>query len=242
MPAAPSSDGRHPGDHPGTAWTGLPGRVQLAWTMAGGVLAGGLLMVLATVTHTMNSGLALYSTSVFFLLGAVLGLVHGLALAVVGRPLRATWTETVSSLGLATLAVVPGVLLAWVTALFISMTPLSLSLGRPLLWVAVAGGWTVGLSICAWAALEGYRAFQNALVRWPEARTGGPLITGVFVAVLVLCLKTDPQILRIRISGWSSIVLAVGLTIWVGLPLVVLAIHLFKRLGRASLRQGGDPA
>lgn len=242
MPAAPSSDVPAPGDHPGPAGTGLPGRVQLAWTMAGGVLAGGLLMVLATVTNSMNSSLVLYSTSIFFLLGAVLGLVHGLALAVVGRPLRATWSETVSSLGLATVAVIPGVVLAWVAAVFISLTPASLSLGRPLLFVAVALGWMAGLSICAWAVLEGYRALQNALVRWPEVRTGAPLVSGIFVAVLLLCLKADPEILRFRISGWSAVVLAVVLTIWVGLPLVVTALHVVKRLDRMAPGRGGGPA
>ena len=210
--------------------------------MAGGVLAGGLLIVLATVTGMMNSSLALYSTSIFFLLGAALGLVHGLALAVVGRPLGTSWAQTASSLGVAAVAVLPGLPLAWVAAVFISLTPVSFSIERPLLFVAVGVGWAVGLSICAWAVLEGYRALQNALIRWPEARTGGPLVSGVFVVMLLLCLKIDPEILRFRISGWSAVPLAMALTVWVGLPLVVTALHLVKRRDRAAPGHGGGPA
>ena len=242
MPAARGPDAPGPGEEPGRADRGLPGRVQVTWIMAGGVLTGGVLMAIVTLTGTMNPGLALYSTSLFCLLGAALGGVHGLALGVAGRPPGIPWTRTAGSLGLGVLAALPGLLLAWVVAVFISLTPVSLSLERPLLVFAVAGGWFVGLAVCSWAAVEGCKAARNALVRWPEARAAGPLLLAVFVVLLFVFLTTDPEIGQFRFSGWSAAVLAAVLTVWIALPASVLGIHIFRRLTPARVGHEGDPA
>lgn len=233
MSAPQGHDAASAGESPWRRASGLPARVECTWAMAGGVGAVFLLTLEVWLSGRLSSSVAVYGASIFFVGGAVFGLVHGAALGLIGHGLRCTWRGTLLSLAMGAVAAVPGLLLAWVAALFIALSTVPASLQRPLLPVAIGMGWTVGLLICAAAVVEGVRAVRNLAARVPEVREGAPLLFAAFALLVVFCLVHEPTVpgLGVTAAGGIAILLSLEVVLWIALPLLVGTIRVVHRLG-----------
>ncbi|MGD2067310.1 MAG: hypothetical protein PVI57_01395 [Gemmatimonadota bacterium] len=210
----------------------LPGRVALAWTLAGGVTAGGLLVASVTLLGGLDSGIAPTSTTILFVLGALAGYFHGGVLGFLARDLERPASRALWSLLLA--GVLAGMVspLVWVVSLRIGLTHAFVARGEILSVAGTVLAWAVGVTICAWAAWEGLQGLRRAFLRWPERRYGSVIIAGILAILLVTFLLERPRIwgTEIQVRGLGAVILALGATIWIALPTVLAALHGIHRL------------
>lgn len=208
-----------------------PGRVALSWTLAGGVTAGGLLVASVTLSGSQSSGIAPTSTTVLFILGGLAGLFHGGVLGYLARDLGHPPSRAVRSIALAVLSLPLTAPLAWLVALLIALTSAFLARGGVVPVMGVVAAWFLSLGLCLWAAWEGFRALKRAFLRWPERRAGTLIVVGI-LSILVLKFFLDrPEIwfTDLQVKGLGAVILALGATIWIALPVVLAALHLLHR-------------
>lgn len=210
---------------------GFTGRVAVVWTVASGILVGGLWTALLLLAHRASASSFLPMTSILCMAGAALGFLHGALLGYVGRPAGVDTRDAARSLALAVVWAIPGFLLAWGMALWISMTGAAMTLGRSSLIATVAVGWLVGVGMCCWAAAEGYRAVRNACRRWADYRLGTGILLSTFAVLALSFAIVRPEIwgTDIRVTRVGAVLLALGATIWIAGPLVIIALHFFHR-------------
>jgi hypothetical protein len=222
----------HAGTPQGTIATlprdfGLPGWIAITWTAAGGFLLGGFLVAAMTLAGKLSgSGLLLMSGGLF-MVGALLGYVHGAALGFFGRPEGMTGRQAVSALLLAAIYAVPTMAIGVVVSGWISMTVVSLYTGKlaPLALTGVA--WLIGAVLVAAAVARGWTGLRNAYARWPERRMGTLLVAGSFAALLITFVAERPVLwgVQLRVTEVGAVLLAVFATIWLAGPIVTLALH-----------------
>jgi hypothetical protein len=210
MPPSPTRPGPPAPEAVLASW-GACARVTLSWTVAGGVAAGGILV----------SGLTL------FLAGAVLGLAHGCVVAVIGRPGCLSRTGAFRRCLVGGVLAVPALALAWVVTAGISLTAALVHEFRASFLLLAAGAWIFGLALCGWAAREGVVVVRRAVQRWPESRVGSLLSFGLLVALSAIFVRNPPELLGtgLRVNSIGALLIALAVTLWVGLPLLVLLLH-----------------
>lgn len=220
-------------------------RLVLSWTLAGGVAGGGIVVGALTITGVVEPGLELLVAPVLFVVGAVLGFLHGAALAVIGRPACLTRRTALRHAAVALLLAIPLLGVGWLVTECIALTAALMTRMRlPWLVLAVAG-WIVGLALCAWAAREGWRAVRAAVARWPEGRMGrigSVVLTLTLAATTLLFVRTRPAILGtgMRVNSLGAVGLAVAATFWVALPTVWAALHLINPDPLRPHMRGGE--
>lgn len=222
---------------------GLPGGVTVAFTMAGGVLLGGILVALMTLSGQL-SGHGLFMTSTgLFVVGAAIGAVHGVTLGFLGRESGVSRRAAAGTIGRALLYAVLGAALAWLITIWVSLTFMAALTGRmgPTILVTVA--WLGAMAVLSWAAVSGLRALGNAYSRWPDRVMGSALVAASFAALLVSFLADRPEIwlARLRVTEVGAVLLASFLTIWVVGPVVTLSLRLVRELpgrNRISVTDG----
>lgn len=210
------------------------GRVALAWTMAGGVLAGGLFVTSVTLAGRLSSSIVVSSSTVLFALGATAGFVHGALLGYLGRGLECDGRSCLRTLAITALIAIPAGIAAWLLSVYVSLTAASIATGVPILVLPVIAAWLGAAALCAWAAWEGWGALRNTFRRWPEYRAGTALLILVLVVLLPSFLSARPEIwfTDVRVSGLGAVLLAFGATVWIAVPVVVLLLHLLHKSAR----------
>ena len=215
-------------------------RIALAWATSGGVAAGGALVAAVTLSGGMSSGTAPSVSLILFLMGASAGLVHGSLFGYIARDLQRTPREALRGILAAVVLAIPSLVVAWIAALWISLSAAAL---RPAATfgtrVGVGIGWLIGLALFAWAAYEGVHALIRAFKRWPEYRVAAPVLSVIFAVLAVRFLSTRPEIwgTEIRVTGVGALVLALGATVWIALPVAIAVLYAVRKLlggGRAS--------
>lgn len=200
---------------------------MFSWVMAGGVAGGGILVGALTIGGYVAPGLQLLAAPVLFLVGSFLGATHGAILAVVGRAEHATCADATRCALYAGLLALPALGAGWILTSAIAVTA-ALTKEWRLSWACVAGlGWVIGLVLCGWAAREGWHALRRALARWPQNRVGSILVTSILVVLSIVSLQAEPEIIGtgLRLNGVGAVVVAVMVTLWVGVPLVWLVLR-----------------
>jgi hypothetical protein len=134
--------------------TGMTARVTFAWAMAGGVLAGGLLVAVMTLAGRLNANGVLVTATGLFLLGAAAGLFAGAAAGWFGRPEGVTAAEAGRALVRALAWAVPGLAVAYLATGWMAATVLVLYAGAVVPMVFAAGAWVTGAVVVAWAVVE----------------------------------------------------------------------------------------
>jgi hypothetical protein len=211
---------------------GLHGWGTIAWSAAGGIALGGVLVAVMTLSGRL-SGLGLFITaSGLFLIGAVLGLVHALVLGYLGRPAGLAPAAAARDLGRSALYVLVALPFAWIVALWIALSMPAMYLGRTGALVAVGLAWAAGTGVLAAAGVAGWRMLRNAYARWPERRVGTVLVATTFAALLVLFQADRPEIwgLQLRLNATGAVLLAVVATLWIAGPVVTLALRMLQAL------------
>lgn len=213
----------------------LPGRVVVASTMAGGVFFGGIIVAASTWLDQLVATSVTTIAPIMFAIGTILGAGHGALLGYVGRPSGMDRPATIRSLLGGVLLAVPGVLVSLSTAMGIAVSRWSLTSGRPLVLLAVFMTWLVGIAISLWCTIEVGRVLANALQRWPDRRQGVPLalLTFILLAVVFVMLRPEIWFTDLRVSTGGAVLMALGLTLWVAVPVEVALLHMAHR------RRGG---
>jgi hypothetical protein len=221
----------------------LPGRVVLLWTLAGGLLLGGFLVAGMTLAGQLSGNALLMTSTALFGVGAAIGFVHGGVLGMLGRPAGMGREYALGALGMGALYTVAAVAVGWFVAGSIALTAIALYLGRAVPLALVAFGWALGLGIVGLAAVTGWRALRNAYARWPERVPGTLLTAAVFGALIVAFLVGRPEVwgLHMRVTEVGAVLLALFITIWVGGPLVTVALRALRALPVPGVRFGITP-
>jgi hypothetical protein len=200
--------------------------------MAGGVALGGVLVAAMTLSGRLSAHALFLNATGLFIMGAVLGLTNGAILAFFGRPAGTSRREATGDLGRAALYAIPGLAVAWLTAIWVAMTLIAAYTGRIGPIAGVALGWVAAGSILTVAAVHAVRALRNAYARWPEAGVGTVLTAATFAALVITFMADRPEIwgLRLRFTETGAVLLAAVLTLWVAGPTVTLALRLARQV------------
>lgn len=211
---------------------GLPGRVAVSFTMAGGLLLGGVLVAIQTLAGRL-SGHGLFMTATgLFVVGAALGLIHGVVLGYLGRPQEQSPREAIRALGRATLYSIPAAAVAWLLTVWIALTFMAVLTARVGAEILVGVAWAGTAVVLSWAAITGVRALRQAYLRWPDPVMGTVLVAGGFAALMVAFLAERPELwlVNFRVTEIGAVLLATFATIWIVGPAVTLALRLIRDL------------
>lgn len=219
-----TSDAKEPGNHPNLGFTAW---MVVVWTMAGGILLGGVYVAFLTATNRMSPAGQIPVMAFFFITGAFLGFLHGSLLGYLGRPPELDHPEALKGLALGAAGAVPALGVAWVVTMWIGLTAAA-GYG---FWsiVGIAAGWLGATAICAWAVQRGWCAVKNLWQHWGDARLGGSLLAGTFLLLSAIFVIAKPTIwwTEVRVTQTGAVLLALGATVWIGAPLVIVALKLF---------------
>lgn len=215
-----------------TRGIGLPGRVAVAWSAAGGVLVGGFLVAAMTLTGQLSGHALLLTCTGLFVVGAVLGFVHGAVLGWMGRPAGASRKSSLAGLALAAAYAIPALLVAWLVAGWIGMTSIALYAGKTAAIVGCGIAWFVGLGAVAVAGENGWKALRNAYAGWSNARVGTLIVAALFGGLLAVFLAEQPRIwgLSLRLTPVGAVLAALAATLWLAGPMVTVSLGLLDRL------------
>jgi len=223
-----------------TRTIGLDGRTAVLWAMAGGIAVGGVLVAAMTLAGRL-SGNAIFATSTaLFIVGAMLGLIHGGVLGFFGRPSETSANLAARHLALSILYAIPGLAVAWLISVWVALTLIAAYSASVGALVGVVAGWIGAAVVLSAAAIHGLRAMRNAYARWPERRVGTLLVAATFAGLMVIFMADRPELwgLPIRLTQTGAVLLAALLAIWVVGPIVTLALRLARELPTPRVGDG----
>jgi len=209
----------------------LPAAVAISWSLAGGMLLGGAAVVWMILTNRMSGHLLLLASASLFALGAVIGLVHGGILGVVGRPEGTSQRQALGAMVHGLLYLVPALLLGWLIAGWVAAMPIALSGDHIVAAVISALAW-VGMGATVYfAGSTGLHALGLAYRRWPDRVPGTVMVGATLVALLVAFAIEPPTIwftdVRLKMPG--AVLLALGATFWFYGPIITLSLSVLRR-------------
>lgn len=226
-----------------TRGIGLAGRTAVLAAVAGGVALGGFSVAGMSLGGRISGSGLLLSAGALFLVGAVLGFVHGGVLGYFGREDGVDGPSAVRALARAALYAIPALAVAWVVAGWIALTVVAQFTGELAPMVGVGLGWLVGAGLVAWAASTGWRALRRAYARWPSARAGTFLVAATFAALMVVFQADHPEVwwLDVEFNAVGAVLAATAATLWIVGPVVTLALRALRSLPdpRPSVGPGG---
>lgn len=204
---------------------GLVGQVATSWGVAGGLIAA-LVVTAHVFAGNLSSSVSFVTTSLFFLVGSVIGFLHGALLAYLGRPAEVSRARALKRLALAVLYDVPAVLAGWLVAMVLALSASSLMAGRAVTFAVTGVGWLAAALLLWWAFEETADALRNLLRRWPDARAVFVVLGLAFVALLPAFLLTRPEIwvVGVKPSATAAGAMALAATIWIAGPLTVFGL------------------
>jgi hypothetical protein len=219
---------------------GRTGRVALSWAMAGGIGLGGVLVSLMTLAGRMSANALMLTTTGLFIVGAVLGFVHGAVLGAFGRSEGRTRADAVRSLGKGALYAIPGLAVSWLAASWISMTVVARYTATIPAYAGAAAGWIAGAVVIAWATAEGVKALRMAYARWPEWQLGTAVVALSFAAMLVIFLSDRPELwgTRLRVTQTGAVLMAAVSALWVVGPVTTMGMLALRKLGTPDTLAG----
>ena len=220
----------------------LPAVVAIAWSLAGGMLFGGAVVVLMLSIGKLSGHLMLTASVTLFAVGAVVGLAHGVALGILGRPEGASIRDTVNALVHGLLYLVPAQLLGWLVAGWVAAMPLALG-GHKVIGTALSGlAWVAMVVTTYFAASTGLHATKLAFRRWTHRVAGTALVGVVFASLVVAFLIQPPAIwfTSVRLATPGAMLLAFVSAFWFYGPMITIGLWLVHRL-RPDIRESDMP-
>lgn len=225
-------------DKIGPVRVGFVGRLLLAWTVAGGVVFGGFMQAVLALTDPGRSTVDVLGGLGLFGFGTLAGFAHGCMLAWFGRPRTVGPAIAARRMAHGLVLTIPGVAVAMMLSVSIATAPAAWHAGRTTVWLGGVVAGLIALAVCVWASTLGVRALGNALQRWPD-RKPGVLIAAVCFAALAAAFQLQrPEIwgTDVRVTSLGAVLLALGVTIWIAVPLEVLALWILHRRQRTADR------
>lgn len=221
----------------------LPAALTIAWSLAGGMLFGGAAVVLMILTGRMSGHLMLTASATLFALGALAGLVHGVALGILGRPETMTIRESIAAMVHGLLYLVPALLLGWLVAGWVAAMPMAWT-GKHFIATTISAlAWVAMIVTVYFAGSIGLRSAGLALRRWPH-RVAGLALTGVVGVTMVAAFSVQPPTIwftNTRLAMPGALLLAFFATVWFYGPIIAVGLWLLKRF-RPELREAELPS
>ncbi len=217
----------------------LPAAVALSWSLIGGLLLGGAGVAAMIFAGRMSGHLMLMGSTVLFVIGAVLGLAHGVILGLFGRPDGWSLAKAGNALLHGLLWLGPALLIGWLLAGWIAALPIALG-GQHYLASAISVlAWVAMLLTLPWAARRGFEAARLAWARWDDRILGTTLSVVVGAALVIAFAITPPTIwfTGYTFSRVGGLVFAGFLTFWFYGPLITAALHVSRRLRGAAAKE-----
>jgi hypothetical protein len=231
-----SMNARHESAAPGAAAVPhrgleLPAAVAISWSLAGGMLLGGAAVVAMIATNRMSGHLLLLGSATLFVIGAALGLIHGVILGVAGRPEGTTPRQAFGAMVHGLFYYPFGLLLSWAVAGWVAAMPIAL-LGHHIIGAVISAlAWVAMAATVYFAASTGLHAITLAYRRWPDRVPGTILVGATLVALLVGFAIQPPTIwfsdIRLRYPG--AVALALAATFWFYGPIITLGLSVLRK-------------
>ena len=209
----------------------LPAAVAISWSLAGGMLLGGAVVVAMILTDRLSGHLLLMASATMFAIGAVLGMVHGVILGIVGRPEGTTPRQAWSAMVHGLLYLVPALLLGWLIAGWVAAMPMALNGGHVVAAVISAFAWVGMLLTVYFAGSTGLHALTLAYRRWPD-RLPGTVMVGATLAALIVAFAVEPPTIwftDIRLTMPGAILLALAATFWFYGPIITVSLSVLRK-------------
>lgn len=215
-----------------TRGLGSAGKVAVTWSAAGGILVGGFLVAAMTLTGQLSGHALLLTCTGLFVVGAVLGFMHGAVLGWMGRPEGEPRRATIGSLAMGAAYAVPTLLVAWLIAGWVGMTSVALYAGKTGAIVGCGVAWLVGFGLVALAAENGWGALREAYAGWSNARVATLLVAALFGGLLAVFLAEQPRIwgFELRVTPVGAVLVALAATLWLAGPIITVGLGLLERL------------
>jgi hypothetical protein len=221
----------------------LPAALTISWSLAGGMLCGGAAVVLMILTGRLSGHLMLTASATLFALGALAGLVHGVALGILGRPGTMTVRQSIAAMAHGLLYLVPSLLLGWLVAGWVAAMPLAWT-GKHFIAAAISAlAWVAMIVTTYFAVSIGLRAAGLAFRRWPH-RVAGSVLVGAVAATMVAAFVVQPPTIwftHTRLTMPGALLLALLATIWFYGPVITVGLWLVQRI-RPDLREANAPS
>jgi hypothetical protein len=215
-----------------TLGLGSVGKLAVSWAVAGGILVGGILVAGMTLAGQLSGfGLLLTATGLF-VVGGVLGFIHGGLLGWLGRPPTETRRQALASLGMGAVYAVPALLVSWLVAGWIAMTTVALYAGKVAGLIGSGIAWLIGAALLVVAVEHGWSAARRLYAGWSNARVASLLVAALYGGLLAVFLAERPQLwgLQVQVTPVGAVLLATAATLWLAGPVVALSLALLDRM------------
>lgn len=210
----------------------LPAVVLIAWSLAGGLLLGGAAVVGLLVTDRLSAHAFLMMSVLLYMVGAGLGLLHGVVLGLLGRPEGTTRREAAGQMAHGLIYLAPALLLGWLTAGWVAALPIALH-GHKFLGTAMSVlAWVIMAGAVAFAGSAGLDAAKLAYRRWQDRVPGTIAVIATFAALALTVAVRRPQIwfTDIRLTGIGAAVFVFAATFWFYGPIITIGLALLRRI------------
>ncbi len=209
----------------------LPAAVAMSWSLATGMLLGGAAVVAMIVTDRMSGHLLLLGSATLFVIGAAIGLIHGVILGVAGRPEGTTPRQALGAMVHGLFYYPFGLLLSWAVAGWVAAMPIAL-VGHHIIGASISAlAWVAMAATVYFAASTGLHALTLAYRRWPDRVPGTILVGATLVALLVGFAIEPPTIwftdVHLRYPG--AAVLALAATFWFYGPIITVGLSVLRK-------------
>jgi hypothetical protein len=209
----------------------LGAAVVITWAVAGGMLLGGAAVAALVFAGRLSGHLVLATSATLYVVGALLGLGHGVLLGVFGRA-GGTPRRALEGIAHGAIYLIPALLLGWLVAGWVAAFPVAVLADRTVATLVSVLAWAM-LAVTLYAALEsGLRAARHAMRRWPDRVAGTLLTFGVLVALTAMVAWERPVIwfTGTRLSTAGSVAFVLAATFWFYGPLITAGLALLRRV------------
>ena len=217
---------------------GLVGQTATSWGVAGGLVAS-VVVTAHVLLGQLSSSLGFLTTTLFYLVGTLIGYLHGGVLGYLGRPAGVTRGEALRRLALAALYAVPVMVGGWLVAMLLAMSAASILAGRTMALAASSLGWLASAALVVWAVVETRRAVGHLCRRWPGARALLVALGLAFLALLPVFIVARPAvwIVGVEPTATTAAFMAAGASLWVVGPLGALVLLAVRARTRDPLSE-----
>lgn len=203
---------------------GLVGQTSASWGVAGGLVAT-LLVCAHIAVGGLSSSVGFLTASLFFVVGATAGFLHGALLAYLGRPADVSRRTALARLLLGAGYSVPTLTVGWLVAMLLVLSALSFTAERYMAFLVTVPAWIGAAALLGWAGVETRLTLQHLHRRWPGDRALLMTLLLAFLALMPAFIVTRPEIwiIGVRPSPTAAAIMALAATTWIVGPLLAFA-------------------
>lgn len=207
----------------------IPGRIVISWMMSGGILFG-MVGTLLTMTEQLPGYDFFITLTGMFLFGAMVGMAHGLVLAVFSKDPTTPFSESMKHAAVGALYSILAAPVAFLTTLWIGFAfyfQLEATPGR--LIGAVIGMW-IGLSVLIWTAWETWRAVRIIVSAWHDFVIAVAIVGTVFGVLVWFFTSYYPLVFQGSYNLRQAVFISGGISVLIVGPLTTLALVGLRRI------------